>query len=282
MAKQFDRVYVRTPFPQLYEDQDPSRFWFLPRHSRLNLQERCVDAFRWWAEEPESGHISHKTCFWMSGVNSPIGCLTDRFLFDSGLDSVDFSMPIMHNWMLPAIDLMRRLGINSSGNRGKRVCIVKRPTLRNEWYCPARNPRIEYLQEIIDYLHEDYVFISVADLRDGEEWLDGELSGIQFEFHAGEIDVWTLLGLVSLADLSICTQSFFVPFALATGSTCFCVYGGFGGPWRYISRWMDTSRFGYAAPDPFCDCGKMEHRCHKEIPQLMDTFKNFHDRMLAL
>lgn len=280
MAKQFDRVYVRTPFPQLYWDQDPGKFLFLPRRTRLNLQAQSIDQFKNWQIEPEPAQISHQSCFWMSGVNSPISSQTARFLRDSGLPSVAFSMPVNREWKNAAFRFFEEklLDLMIGPLRRHKFCIIKRPTVRTEWYCPARNPKIEYLQAIINYLRETHIIVSVAALREGEEWLDGDLYGIDLELHSGEIDVWTLLGLVKIADLSVCTQSFVVPWAMATRSKCFCVYGGFGGPWRFTSPWIRTApHFGYAAPDPFCDCGKMEHDCKKDIPNFMKTFQDYHD-----
>lgn len=269
MAEKYDRVYVRTPFPQLYWIQSTDKFKFLPGRSRLNTQEKSIESFSGWSGEPDlSAFDIERSDFW-SGTREFLP-VPDRFLRDSGLKSVNFTLPIRPDWAAKAL-----FALEGYNPHNLPICLIKRPTLRKEWFCPARNPYIEYFQAIIDHLKGKYFFVSVASLRENEEWLDGCLTGIDLKLHNGEIDIWTLIGLASQCSLAICCPSFFIPLSLAIGMRCFCIYGGSGDPAWHVSDLIDRPAYGFAAPDPFCACGKMEHDCNKAIDGVMERFEAF-------
>jgi hypothetical protein len=112
-------------------------------------------------------------------------------------------------------------------------------------------------------------------VREGEDDLEGILAGVDLELHHKELSIQSLIGLVTLADISVCPPSFFIPLSNAIKAPCFCIYGGSGDPSWHTSPWMVHPRYGYAAPEPFCSCGQMIHGCYKEIPSFEDQFQVF-------
>ena len=53
----------------------------------------------------------------------------------------------------------------------------------------------------LDTYRDDYFYLSFADLEPGVEWLDGELKGIDAEFHRGELPLTTIFGLIKLSEM---------------------------------------------------------------------------------
>lgn len=277
MGKGFDEVYVETPFPQLYWDQDPARFNFVPRWSILHLQNWAIVDFQGvWSEAPAPDTVTKKTCFWESGLGNPIASVPDRFFKDSGLDSFSFSLPVNPKWYEEAAGFLNCINLQADP-----LCIVKRPTIRKEWPNPARNPRIEYFQHAINEMRRrGYTILSVASVRPGEEDLDGEVAGIDLALHRDEISIWGLLGLIHrYSILCICPPSFFIPFCLGTGAASFCIYGGSAHPRRHVSTGIHAPLYDLAAPDPFCDCGQMDHDCNKEIKGFEKKFESYLNRL---
>jgi hypothetical protein len=125
--------------------------------------------------------------------------------------------------------------------------------------------------------------VSVADLVDDVEWLDGIDVSADVRFYKGELPIEVLIGTVSLAKCTLGGIGFLQPMSLAVGTPCFCVYGGFGfenTPKGQLDDRMPLHLFGYAAPDPICNCGKMKHNCIKYIPDsvLKDAFESWLER----
>lgn len=277
MAQEFDEVYVETPFPQLYWDQDPGKFKFVPRPSVLHLQNWAIADFEGpWSEAPDPGAVTKHTNFFGHCHYTSFLSFPDWIFQRSGLKDFSFTSPVDPQWYEEAREILYDEGLDELDE----LCIVKRPTVRKEWPNQSRNPKIEYVQAAVNEMRRrGYTIVSVAHLRDGEEWLDGELSGVDCEMHAGELSIWGLLGLVHRYSLlCICAPSFFIPFCLGTGVSCFCIYGGSASPVWHTSSRIPGPFYAYAAPDPFCDCGRMDHDCNKEIENFDKKFRETMDR----
>lgn len=271
MARDYDRVYVKTPFPQLYWDQDPGKFFFLPRRSRLRTQEEAIRSFEGWSDEPDPALITKRSCFWLVAAGIRGQGYMDIFFKESGLKEVVFDLPLNPVWRLAADSIRATIAPYAA-----KVAVIKTPTLRPEWFCPARNPQARYFHQAIGILKDhDYFILNVTNTSEAEEW-EVEDFGIAEKM---DLDLWTLLALLKVADLTLCPPSFLIPATLALQAPCFSIFGGYMAPAHYTGATLWHPRYGYAAPEPFCDCRKMKHDCPKEILAFPQRFEAYLERI---
>lgn len=163
--------------------------------------------------------------------------------------------------------------------------IVVRPaTLRSEWRADSRNPHLGYIDRAAQALRDRYRIISVADLRDGEEWPSEPLPYADERYHAGELQLEQLLGLVAGAAGVVGGVGWLVPAAIAYRVPLLLLFGGWGlhnGPARIFSAPMDLSQVHQALPDRFCLCGNRSHDCDKRISDLDQHIERFAVRLAA-
>jgi len=190
-------------------------------------------------------------------------------------EEFDFTFPVRQKWIEAARSFVSGLDL-----KGKKLCLVRPNTLRPEWLCPTRNPKTEHYQTLIDLYRDEYFFLSVADLEDGKEWLDGEILGIDAILHRGEVPWSTLFGLIKISDMFITNPGWGMLAGIATRAKTFTIFGGELHPRYFVDEHVGTQNFGYVAPDPFCNCFKMEHACNKKIPRsrLIAAFEELRTR----
>ncbi|GAG20797.1 unnamed protein product [marine sediment metagenome] len=164
--------------------------------------------------------------------------------------------------------------------KGKRLCIIRPPTLRKEWNYPTRNPKLEYMQFLVDRYKDEYFYISMADLEEEVEWLDEELKGIDVKFHKGELSMPMIFALMKLSNMIICYPAFFMIAGIALRAKTFAIFGGCSSPYASIEESMGLANFSYAVPDPSCNCFLADHDCNKEIPEavLIERFEELRAR----
>lgn len=166
--------------------------------------------------------------------------------------------------------------------KGKPLAVVRPVTARKEWLNTARNPRPEYVTEIVNRLAATHFVVAIADLKDGEEWLVGEMPVVDLAFLRGQLPTMVALGMVADADVVVGGVGWIVPAALAAGTPAFIIGGGQGGhnaPSRITDPRIDSSRVHFALPSPYCLCTKKDHDCPREIADLGDQFAEWADRM---
>jgi hypothetical protein len=273
LTTQHREVYVRTCLPEAYWDM-PSVKFIHPGLMHLRTQLNHIHRYHLttyvippagsarldWAYYPPHHEIMPGGK--VAQVNTPHELSNAECIRMKGeLPDYDFAFPVKEEWIQAARAIIRELPL-----AGKKLCLVRPPTLRREWFASARNPKMEYFQLLIDQFGKDYFFLSLADLKPGEEWIDGEpLTGIDREFHHGELPLTTIFGLVKLADMTLCYPGFLMLAAIAERTKCFCLFGGMQKPEILLDRQMGLERFAYVAPDPFCFCMNMTHVCNKEL-----------------
>jgi hypothetical protein len=253
-------VFLQTPWPELYEDL-PIRFVRIDR--KLRTQQKNVDrqlSSRWhsppkgarWLKVSYGQELRYKTI---------IGAIGDCFArFGIKWNSSPFELPAFS----PPPFISQRP-----------IAIVRPATLRKEWFNQARNPLPQYLGELARKLAETHEVVAVADLDDGQEWLDGEMPFAHRSYVKGELDIRSLLALVQTADVIVGGVGWIVPVSIACRRKAFVVLGGNGGhnhPNKITDPRMDLSRIAFAYPPRFCPCTLMVHRCNKMIPDLMAQF----------
>lgn len=280
LARSYETVFMTTTFPELYWDIPNVRF-VRPPHCDLRTQGKHLASLPAdiWVEKPEGVDVVRA-----DQVGPPSRAdIRTRYVELENDSHFDFTFPVRNAWLEDARKLVASLPL-----QGKKLCIVRRPTLRAEWKNAARNPKAEHYQVLIDRHRDEYFFLGIADIEDGKEWFDGEISGIDLEFNRGEIPLTTILGLIKIADLTITYPSLFMIAAIAEHARCFCIFGGECSPEKVLRlharKGFDLRNFGWAAPDPFCCCHRMEHDCNKEIPRekLTAAFDDLKGRPLAL
>lgn len=271
LLERHSTVYLTTAWPQL--------FWDIPdiacvRPASMNLRTQAQNmnrmgpgvyhplppglkryVYRYYMREMMKGH-------------SPIVTFMGQFRVE---DPVEFRIPVNPEWRRPWMeDLPRPLGI------------VRAPSVRREWPNSSRNPHPEYMQRLVDAAPE-IKWVSVGHLSEGAEWTAGPpLKGLVKSFDHGELSTEELAALVGRADIVLTPPCFLLPLGAAMGAPTFCVFGGSVPPPILIDRRMGP-KVGHVAPQPFCSCFQMSHRCNLTISseQLRDTFRAFLETHLA-
>lgn len=244
-------VYLITPWPELYDDIPDVHFVHEATSLRTqakNMQHHAAT----WVKAPRQvslirvsyGHATLAHHGIVAIMQQCFGVAPDRF-------------------DLPAFPPFLSL---------RPIAVIRPATERREWHNAARGPRPEYIAEIASSLMKDYHVISVADLVPGEEWLvDNVLPPAHTRFHAGELYMPELLGLVQSAAVVVGGVGWIVPACIAAGTPLFCILGGCGlhnAPEKVTDPRMDLTHVGFAMPDRFCRCDRMQHTCDKTISDL--------------
>src|SRR5262252_337681 len=184
----------------------------------------------------------------------------------------DFSLPIKPEWTAAMHGKLAQY------DRGGKPLMVHRPiVIRQEWDGRSRNPDPRAYDELYRSIRDRFFVVSVADLRPGQEWIDGPEQPVDVKLHAGELDFPEMAALFKAADLVFCNAGFAPVLAQAVGTPHICVYGG-------RESYRTTQRVGaHLAPtlpiDPInpCDCHSASHRCDKRIdlPKALMAVKEF-------
>jgi hypothetical protein len=243
-------LYLATPWPELYEDL-PVRFV----RAETNLRTQAKNIAR---QSREFHQVPPRT----SGIHPAYG---SRELLDGGLihglqrhfgcEPAAWDLPLFENVI----------------EAKKPICVVRPATVRSEWTATARNPRPEYIAEVVERIRDRYFVVSVADLQGTAEYALEPMPYADLKLHAGELNVKHLLGLIQAADIVIGGVGWIVPACIASHTRLICVLGGNGGynaPERITDPRMDLSRAHFVRPDDYCMCARMQHNCDKRISNL--------------
>jgi hypothetical protein len=246
-------VYLTNPWPQFFWDL-PDVKMVRPTGCTLRTQVENINAMpeSTWCDEPPGlrwFQYSYHNDLLSRGA-TPISVFMSQFAVT---DPIDFSLPVNPRWMTARIASLPRP-----------LAVVHPPCVRSEWPNPSRNPRMEYLQAVLDD-RRDLHWVSVGWTQAGKEWPDGEpLRGVGTHFDHGELSIEELCALIGAARLVLCGPSFPLPLSAALGTPVLCIFGGSMPPRCLVDPRMGR-RVGYAAPEPFCACFSHSHNCNKII-----------------
>lgn len=274
LASRFARMWLRTPWPQLYAD--------LPnvqpvKWDGLALRTQAANQDGWggeWAKRPPR---SVPRIFLRYGFQWPDVPLMDELAASVGLGPDDVA------------DLTFDLpDLGPSPVQADRPVAVIRPvTLRREWRNAARNPDPTYIVLAAQILRRaGYHVVSVADVDGEAEWFVGEPPEAGTTLHAGELNVAELLALVAHADVAVGGVGWIVPAAIASGTPLVAVGGGQGATNAMEAvtdaRLMATDRAHFIEPDDFCRCDAADHAdCPKTIADFPARFRGALDAVAA-
>ncbi len=265
-------VYLATSFPELYENTNVK---CVKPNTKLKTQAKNNEQHE-FVELPQDINKEIKLSYHRGRLQGQT--IIESFEHQTGYKTKRGDFKFDYSKLSPYVKFMLD---ETRNNTGKKICVVKLPTLRTEWAVLTRNPKMEYFQAIINKLKDEYFFISVADLTD--EWFDGEEpTGIDEKFHHGELSISQYVALFGYADLILSYQSNALPIALSVETPIICLYGGFRKPEFHLHENMNLENYCEIAPDPFCDCNLTHHDCNKEIDEkeMMKKMDEFLQRRL--
>lgn len=153
---------------------------------------------------------------------------------------------------------------------GKKLCVIRLPSIRKEWPNANRNGKMEYFQLCINALKDSYYFVSVGDIGNGEEFDGTEPQGIdehRDRHNVNHLDIWDVMDLVNRSDFVLSIQCNMIPICQVLEKKAFIIHGG------YVPHWplsdLRLYQIGYVEPEPFCFCVNRirEHVCKKDIPE---------------
>jgi len=273
LTKRYDEVYVQTPCPFVYHDIPGLRFVPMDNPFRTQTKHSAAYPTSTWTPRPAGIPVSRPSYYVLTAGGPGNQERRDAMFADYSPDNA-MTLPIKPEWIAEAKKYLADIQIQ------KPICVVRRPTLRTEWPCPARNPLACYFQNLMGHYRDQYFFVSVADIAEGEEWFDGDVHGFDVCFDHGELSLQAYFGLLSLADMQITTPTLGMVAGIAARCPTFTVWGGLIGPDFILDDKMGLDLHAYAAPAPTCECLRPDHDCQKAIDdqRLLGAFDSFRTR----
>lgn len=250
------RVYLRTPWPELYHDLQGPRLALLRPETRLRTQAKNVVRSQVFDDvAPPARAACVRVSYPPAMVRKHRGVLAAMAEQCDVPQARDFSLPVPEDW---------RHGLSLPTDR---PVIVYRPLVeRREWAgAAARNPNREAYVEVLQAIRHElgaYV-VSVADLAPGQEWIVSEDIRADLELHGGELDIRQLCALWRDAGLVYTAPGFGLVLAQAIGTPVVSLFGGYERAYSF----RDDPLTCKIEPRDACDCFTHHHRCG----QKMDT-----------
>lgn len=249
-------IYLSTPWPFIFHDIPDVHF--IRPQTTLRTQAKNIARHADWVMPP----TRQPTRQIRYGAEGIIPGMTASF----GVAHGTFDLP-----PLP-----------SSPESGKYV-VVRPATVRSEWRADTRNPDPQYIYDAArEARARGYRVISVADLKDGEEWLVGFRPKADVNYLHGELPVEQLLSLVANASAVIGGIGWLVPAALSAKVPAWIICGGQGGYNAPELICPPGSTITFAVPDNFCRCRLKMHNCDKRISDYDSKLAHWADRHLAV
>lgn len=255
------KVYLSTPWPELFEDIGNVDFFHHP--SKLRTQAKnLARKQREWVGRPQTG---------VDRVLPRYGDLELK-VCKSIVRSLERMLPLNGQPFIFDLPPSMRPRYKTS------TALIRPVTTRREWTNTARSPNPEYIYQIAERLMATHDVVLVADLEEGEEWLEGDLPPHHRAYLHGELPVEPLLRLVSEANVVVGGVGWLVPAAIAAGTPAFIISGGQGAhnaPSVITDPRMDLTKIYFAKPDNFCLCNQMRHQCNKTISDIQAAWLQF-------
>lgn len=253
-------VYVDTPWPELYDDL-PVRFVRANTALRTQAKNVARQSPDRWSAAPAGARV---LAIGYGAGHLASGSILDAMRSQFRADPAPFDLPPFPRF---------------EGETGRPLALVRPVTARREWLNTARNPDPRHVAAIAEQLLDEFEVVSVADVAGGVEWVVGDPPTAHRTFHAGELGVREMLGLVQSAAVVVGGVGWIVPACLASRTRLFCILGGQGGhnaPEKIADpKWTDLSNARFAEPDRFCRCVDMRHDCDKRNSRLLDQWSAF-------
>ena len=266
-------VWTKTSWPQI--------FWDMPQ-----LRLLPVDSPTPWMRRNEQNHAAS-----YSQTRAPVGMHTilNGYLslmpdgikqFGSVLGVMahvcgvrlvkDFRMPIKPEWYAKARALLAKYSTT------KPLMIYRPPMAVHNWRKRlitakiARNPDLDANYELISSIREKFFVVSLANCT-GLENVIGPQIQADVEFHRGQLNLETIIGLTGLASLVFCSPGFACVLAQAVGTPSICVFGGFESKESFS---VGAKYAPWLPIEPINPCACWTHGCtHDKTIDVVDAKK---------
>lgn len=206
----FNRVFLKTPWPQIYEDLE--NVICIPLMCNLRMQKKNAWRFR-NDDSIRVGEIANYQKLSYTNrryTGDPIWkCLCDS----ANLDHLSY-------W----------LGEERHPTT-KNLAVIRPATIRKEWRSPSRNPKQEYIQYAVDFLKgKGKRVVVVASLEEHEEWWDGEAIKNADEYLvSGELNFEEIWNLFASVEIVVSPVGFAAPMGMFNSVPTVIIHGGCGG-----------------------------------------------------
>lgn len=277
------RVWLETPWPCLYHDfVADGRLVIIGKTSALRTQKKNAlrESSVYSSKRPPTG--AKKLRIWYPpNVVREQGSVLGAMLHSANVDksAFDFTLPVHPKWQERADDLLFQLRVRHSNAK---PLLIYRPLVeRTEWSgCAARNPDHVAYRDLLAAVSSKYFTISVADLVPNVEWLASAPLPADVQFHAGELDIEILAGLVKRAALTYASPGFMVPLSQALRVPSVCIFGGYENATSFSLGAKLSPHLPIEPINP-CICFSHTHACDKRIDvpaavQAITTFAKEH------
>lgn len=165
-----------------------------------------------------------------------------------------------------------------------RYAVVRVPTLRRDFYAPARNPDMQYLHDAVVLLKANgLTVVGVGNVGEFERF-DGEPPNVDLAFWRGELSIAELMGFIAGASLIVAGPGWTVPASMAYAIPHIVVYGG-AYKWNAPSALTGDlpHRLVPILPDEPCTaCWDVKHHCNKHISRFSERFLDALNRALPM
>lgn len=257
------KLYIRTPWPELYSDMDVAGFIAL--NTELRTQSKNVarqNPGRWLERLP---HFADSIRITYGGASLEHGATIIQAMEQAAkIEAQPFRFDLPP-FVAPDIPV-----------GGKPIAVVRPVSIRAEWPNHARNPWPGYVTVAAGILRErGYSVVAVADLENGKEWLLKGLPPADHYFLHGELSVPDLMGLIRAASVVVGGIGWIVPACLAAAAPAMVIAGGHGAynnPETVMDPRMGDRGMRFIVPDRFCRCRDMRHECDKRIRNFAPRF----------
>jgi ADP-heptose:LPS heptosyltransferase len=256
-------ITLITPWPQVFHDIPGLSFILSSRtglHSQQDNIAKYKDKYKKERRAPD-----YSLCYDLkrhSGLESFFSIMTNCYP-----QTVDKFMECKPEWLETAKQFLVANKLTS-----KPICLIRPNTQRPEWYSWARSPKHEYLQLFIDMFQGEFHFISIANIKPNVEFYEHKLHRCDCYIEQPSFDL--TFGLFKIADLIVCSPSFWAALAPAFDKPSLCLFGAGELPHRVIDPRLQNKTMTILAPKPFDDCVVNRKGRFKDIPLsiLMDAY----------
>jgi hypothetical protein len=215
-------TYLSTPWPQLYHDLIEQGLTLLKPNSALYTQAKNekVSAKAFSGHHPPPGMRTNTVHVgYLGGGVLEHGSIVDTMCHN--LSTRDFSLPVPEEWRKAARKLLGEAGINGA-------FAVVRPLTRRAEYpnLLQRNPDHDAYLAIAAHIRKALPLVSVADLTNPD--IENAVCDppADAKFHKG-VPTEVLIGLATLATLTITAPGMMAPLSQAVGTPLVCVFGSY-------------------------------------------------------
>lgn len=251
-------VYLVTPWPELYADL-PNVKCIRP-DTKLRTQSKNISNSTEWVNAP----IGHYTVVSYVGHN-----MLDGMRLCLRIDRKEIDLP----------------SFGESPVSGKYV-VVRPATVRTEWRAESRNPKPEYIAKAAQAMREKgYKIVSVADLKECQEWALEPFPKADITYHKGELGIEQLMALIEGAEAVIGGIGWILPASIAYGKEALIICGGQGfhnSPEKVMPNDKPYDNIKFIKPDNYCTCKLVVHDCDKEISNYEDKLAEWVSRFPSL